>query len=49
MNPIFHLFRSSSRRLGPLERRLLEALWTRGDATVHELVEGGYHDWPMPR
>ena len=38
MRRIFH-FRESSSELGPLERRVLEALWTRGDATVRELVE----------
>jgi len=36
---IFH-FHASSSELGPLEQRLLEALWQRGDATVRELVEG---------
>jgi len=38
MRRIFH-FRESSSQLGPLERRVLEALWARGDATVRELVE----------
>jgi predicted transcriptional regulator len=38
MNRILH-FRSASSRLGPLEQRLLEALWARGTATVRELVE----------
>ena len=28
-------------QLGPLERRLLEAVWDRGHATVRELVDGG--------
>jgi predicted transcriptional regulator len=28
-------------QLGPLEDELLRALWTRGDATVRELVDGG--------
>ena len=42
---IFHL-RASSSQLGPLEERLLEALWQRGPATVRELLEGegGCHD-----
>src|SRR5271169_2241346 len=40
---IFHL-RASSSQLGPLEERVLEALWRRGPATVRELMEGGYHD-----
>jgi predicted transcriptional regulator len=44
MNRIFHPFRSASRQLGPLEQRLLDALWARGSATVRELVENGYED-----
>jgi predicted transcriptional regulator len=44
MSPIFHPFRSTSRQLGPLEQRLLDALWTRGNATVRELVEDEYQD-----
>jgi BlaI family penicillinase repressor len=43
MKRIFH-FRASSSELGPLEERLLEALWERGNATVRELLEGGYQD-----
>ena len=43
MNRIFH-FRASSSQLGPLEQRLLEALWERGNATVRELVESGCGD-----
>jgi predicted transcriptional regulator len=38
MKRIFH-FRTSSSQLGPLEERLLEALWERGTATVRELVD----------
>ena len=38
MRRIFH-FRDSSAELGPLEERLLEALWSRGSATVRELME----------
>jgi predicted transcriptional regulator len=38
MPPMFH-FRASSSPLGPLEQRLLEALWDRGHATVRDLVE----------
>jgi len=41
---IFHSFRSSARQLGPLEERMLDGLWTRGSATVRELVEGEYQD-----
>ncbi len=44
MHRIFHSFRTSSRQLGPLEQRLLEALWARGNATVRELVDNGYQD-----
>ncbi|MFZ0310474.1 MAG: BlaI/MecI/CopY family transcriptional regulator [Candidatus Sulfotelmatobacter sp.] len=44
MNRIFHPFRSASQQLGPLEQRLLEALWARRSATVRELVEDGYQD-----
>ena len=45
MKRIFHL-RASSSQLGPLEERLLEALWQRSSATVRELLEGegGCHD-----
>jgi len=43
MKPFFH-FRASSSELGPLEERLLEALWHRGTATVRELVDGDYGD-----
>jgi predicted transcriptional regulator len=45
MAPIFH-FRASSSPLGPLEQRLLEALWNRGHATVRDLVDpdGPCHD-----
>jgi BlaI family penicillinase repressor len=39
MNRFFHPFRNSTQQLGPLEQRMLEALWTRGNATVRELVE----------
>jgi len=40
---IFH-FRTSSSQLGPLEERLLDALWERASATVRELVEGDCPD-----
>jgi BlaI family transcriptional regulator, penicillinase repressor len=40
---IFH-FRASSSQLGPLEQRLLEALWQRGNATVRELLSAGLQD-----
>jgi len=43
MKRIFH-FRTSTGQLGPLEQRLLEALWARGTATVRELFEDGYED-----
>jgi predicted transcriptional regulator len=41
MSRMFHPFRNSVGNLGPLEQRLLDALWARGSATVRELVEGG--------
>jgi predicted transcriptional regulator len=44
MKRIFHSFRSFARQLGPLEQRMLDGLWTRGSATVRELVENGYQD-----
>jgi predicted transcriptional regulator len=43
MKRFFH-FRGSSSQLGPLEERLLEALWDRGNATVRELIESGYDE-----
>ncbi len=43
MKRIFH-FRASSSQLGPLEERLLEALWQRGNATVRDLVDGSCPD-----
>src|SRR5262249_17298879 len=40
MSRVFPFFASSSNTpLGPLERQMLEALWTRGNATVRELLE----------
>jgi BlaI family penicillinase repressor len=44
MKRIFHQFRDSSRQLGPLEQRMLNALWARGSATVRELLEESYQD-----
>jgi predicted transcriptional regulator len=43
MKSIFH-FRSSQAQLGPLEQRLLEALWGRGTATVRELMDECFPD-----
>jgi predicted transcriptional regulator len=40
----FFQFPISFEQLGPLEQRLLEALWARGTATVRELVDAGYED-----
>src|ERR1700722_5496984 len=37
----FFDFHKSASQLGPLEERLLSALWARGDATVRELLESG--------
>ena len=39
MKRVFH-FRASSTQLGPLEERLLEVLWERGNGTVREIVDG---------
>jgi predicted transcriptional regulator len=39
MKRIFQPFRSLARQLGPLEQRMLDALWARGSATVRELLE----------
>jgi predicted transcriptional regulator len=44
MNEVLHPFRGSTARLGPLEQRLLDALWARGNATVRELLESGQED-----
>jgi predicted transcriptional regulator len=44
MKRIFHSARGASQPLGPLEERMLEALWTRDSATVRELVEDGCQD-----
>jgi predicted transcriptional regulator len=44
MSRIFPPFRETARQLGPLEQRLLDALWARGSATVRELVDGGCAD-----
>jgi predicted transcriptional regulator len=41
---MFHPLRNSAGNLGPLEQRLLDALWARGSATVRELVDAGYED-----
>ncbi|MFZ0863943.1 MAG: BlaI/MecI/CopY family transcriptional regulator [Candidatus Sulfotelmatobacter sp.] len=43
MKRVFH-FRASSSLLGPLEERLLEALWARGNATVRDLADGACQD-----
>ena len=49
MKRIFH-FRASSSQLGPLEERLLDALWQRGNATVRELVDSvTARTWPTRR
>src|SRR5260370_4533189 len=42
MNKVFPLLGPfSAQQLGPLERRMLQALWTRGSATVRELLQDG--------
>jgi predicted transcriptional regulator len=40
MGQIFH-FRATPSQLGPLEQRMLGALWEKGSATVRELVNDG--------
>jgi predicted transcriptional regulator len=44
MNRFFHPFRDAGQQLGPLERRLLEALWARNNATVREMVDEDCRD-----
>ncbi|MFZ0321210.1 MAG: BlaI/MecI/CopY family transcriptional regulator [Candidatus Sulfotelmatobacter sp.] len=41
---MFQPFRKSAGNLGPLEQRLMEAVWGRGSATVRELVEASCED-----
>jgi len=36
---LFHPFSALGGRLGPLEQRLMDALWERGNATVREVQE----------
>lgn len=43
MKRTFH-FRTSSSELGPLEERLLENLWQRGNGTVRELLDDSCPD-----
>jgi predicted transcriptional regulator len=43
MRRILHS-RFLSRRLGPLEMRMLDGLWAKGSATVRELLETEYSD-----
>ncbi|MGC1645879.1 MAG: BlaI/MecI/CopY family transcriptional regulator [Candidatus Sulfotelmatobacter sp.] len=43
MKRIFH-FNASSSQLGPLEERLLDALWQRGHATVRDLIDDACQD-----
>jgi len=40
----FHSFRNSAWQLGPLEQRMLEALWAWRTATVRELIVDGCDD-----
>jgi predicted transcriptional regulator len=44
MKRIFHPFRRPWGQLGPLEQRMLDALWARGTATVRELVDDACQD-----
>ena len=41
---VSHTFGSSLRLLGPLEERMLDALWKRGSATVREVFEEDFKD-----
>ena len=42
MKKISNIFGAfSGTQLGPFERQMLEALWSRGNATVRELIEDG--------
>ena len=42
MTKAFSIFGSTSRpQLGPFEQQVLEEMWTRGSATVRELLEDG--------
>src|ERR1700740_1317936 len=44
MNKILGSFKPTTKQpLGPLEQRLLQELWSRGTATVRELVDDGDH------
>jgi predicted transcriptional regulator len=43
MKRTFH-FRTTSSELGPLEQRLLESLWQRGNGTVRELLDDSCPD-----
>ena len=43
MKRIFQ-FRTSTSQLGPLEERVLQEIWTRGNATVRELVDDSCKD-----
>ncbi len=39
MKRVFTFFGAASPQLGPLEQQVLQALWSRGNATVRELLE----------
>jgi len=41
MNRILRFLSAASVRLGPLEQQLLDTLWSRGSATVRELLDEG--------
>lgn len=44
MNRSFPPSRNAAQALGPLEQRMLEALWARQSATVRELIDEGWQD-----
>lgn len=45
VNRFFRSGQPSFHQLGPLEQRLLEAVWARGNVTVRELIADG--DWKI--
>lgn len=44
MRAFFHSLRNSTQQIGPLEQRMLDVLWARGNATVRELLDEGCGD-----
>lgn len=44
MNRLFRSSQPSLEQLGPLEQRLLQEIWSRGNATVRELIQDAHLD-----